>query len=374
MTSKKIFLSLFVFFLLSWLLWWFMSYVFFGENEKSLNRNSQSQKQVISINDLENNITELVDETSPSVVSVVIKKDLPQYLANPFWFFAREVGSVSTEVGWWTGFFVDNEWTIITNKHVVEDTQATYSVVLSDGESYDARVLALDPVNDLAIIKIDKDTIPLTIIWKDSDVKIGQFVIANGNALSEFQNSVSFGVVSGKNRIIEAQWQKLSSLIQTDTAINPWNSWGPLINMAGEVIGINTAIASGQWLGFSIQLSKEKIDYMLDSIETYWEIKKPFIGIYYIPINEAIAQELEVTNEYWIYIPDDTESVIEGSSAANAWIEPWDIILEVDGEMITQDNSLDVILQNKFPWEILELVIYRDWLERDIELVLGENI
>ena len=374
MNTQKLFFSILIFFLLTLTLWWFIGYAFFW-NTTTETATSSRTAQSISINDLENNITKLVDETSPSVVSIVIKRDLPQYLSNPFGFFAqRQIGTIETEVWWGTGFFVDENGTIITNKHVVQDTRANYSVVLSNGDSFDAEVLARDPINDLAIMKVNLVSEPLPIRSKQSDIKIGQFVIANGNALSEFQNSVSFGVVSGKNRIIEAQGQKLSSLLQTDTAINPGNSWGPLINMAGEVIGINTAIASGQGLGFSIELSSEKIDYMLESIAESWEIKKPFIGIYFIPINELLAEELELAQSYWIYIPEESNSIIEWSSADLAGLERWDQILSVDWERITPENSLDVILQNKFPWEKLELLVVRDNREQIIELTLGRNM
>lgn len=375
MKNNKIFLYIILFSFFSGLLWGLISFLVLSswtsENETINQKNASISN--IHMSSLENTITSLAKEISPSVVSIVIKKDLPLLRENPFGFYRTSIWSIETEVWWGTGFFVDKNGTIVTNKHVVSDSNARYSVVLNNWKDYDAQVLALDSVNDLAIIKIDYESTPLEVISKESETNIGQFVVAIGNALSEFQNSVSFGVVSGKNRIIQAQWQKLSSLIQTDTAINPWNSWWPLIDMSGKVVGINTAIASGQGLGFSIELSQEKIAYMLESIEKYGEIKKPFIGVYYIPINSVVADELWSPYEYGIYVPTENDSVIEGSAAEKAGIKPWDIILEADGQIINQENSLDVVLQNKFPGEIIEFKILRNWEVKNLNLILGKQ-
>ncbi len=364
---------------LAWIIWWIFAIVFFAghispisslDSSKWLQNTTSTTLQTVNIQSLENTLTQLAQEVSPSVVSIVIKKDLPLYQRNPFGFFRSELWSIETELGGWTGFFVDTAGTIITNKHVVRDPNANYSVVLNNWEIYDARILGLDPVNDLALIKVDYESIPMKIATKSDKLNIGQFVIAIWNALSEFQNSVSFWVVSGKNRIIQAWWEDLSSLIQTDTAINPGNSWGPLIDMTWKVIGINTAIASWQWLGFSISLTSEKVAYMLDSIEKYGEIKKPFIGIYYIPLNSRISEELWISYDYGIYIPEEEWSIISWSAASDSGIQTWDIILSVDWQKITQEFSLDIILQNSFPWEKLKLEILRGWELRNIELEL----
>ena len=366
----------FVISLIAWIFGGMLTIIFLWNNsDQSITSFSSTQRenqtQTISIQNLENTLTQLAKEVSPSVVSIVIKKDLPTFRRNPFGFFRESGWTIETEIGGGTGFFVDTDWTIITNKHVVRDTTASYSVVLNNWEVFDAEVLGLDPVNDLALIKIEYDSIPMKLATKDDTLNIWQFVIAVWNALSEFQNSVSFWVVSWKDRIIEADWEVLSSLIQTDTAINPGNSWGPLIDMSGKVIGINTAIAWWQGLGFSISITSEKVAYMLDSIEKQGEIKKPFIWIYYIPINELIAEELWVEYEYGLYIPDSQDSIIEWSAADSAWLEKWDIILSVDWKNITFEFSLDILLQNKFPWEILELEILRDNQIQKLNLELG---
>jgi serine protease Do len=159
------------------------------------------------------------------------------YRSDPWGFFEQPTGTVRRQVGGGSGFFVRKDGTILTNKHVVSDPNAEYTIILSDGTEYRAKVLGLDPVNDLAVIQIDanekkEEFIPLPIIADTQEVQIGQFVIAVGNALAEFQNSVALGIVSGKDRSIEAEGTQLTGLLQTDAAINPGNSGGPLLNLS----------------------------------------------------------------------------------------------------------------------------------------------
>ena len=167
----------------------------------------------------------------------MISKDLVVYRSDPWGFFQQPTGTVRRQVWGGSGFFVKKDGTILTNKHVVSDPNAEYTVILSDGIEYPAKVLGLDPVNDLAVIKIEsteaqKEFTPLPIIADTQEVQIGQFVIAVGNALAEFQNSVALGIVSGKDRSIEAEGTQLTGLLQTDAAINPGNSGGPLLNLS----------------------------------------------------------------------------------------------------------------------------------------------
>ncbi len=321
----------------------------------------------ISITDLQNEITQIVEDVSPSVVNIVINKDLTIYRNDPFNFFRQPVWSVNQKVGWWTGFFITSDGIILTNKHVISDTDAQYTVILKNWEEYPAKVLAVDPLSDLAVIKINSQNTfqPVEFIqqyeWENSEIKIWQFAIAIWNALAEFQNSVALWVISGSNRTIEAQWEKLSGLLQTDAAINPGNSGGPLVNLNGEVMWINTAISgNAQWIWFSIPLSKKKINYILESVEKYWEIKKPFIWINYVLLNQAWAKQLWVEYNYGAYILDEENSVVQWSSAQKAWIQAGDIILRVNNMKITQNNDLASLIQNKIPWESLELEIFRD--------------
>jgi len=329
-----------------------------------------------SMKTLENTIIEKVANIWPSVVSIVIKKDLIIYRSDPFGFFQQPAGSIERQVGGGTGFFVRSDGTIITNKHVISDPQATYTVITNTWEEYDASVVATDPLSDLAIIKINSETSfpTLSIVSDTWDVEIGQFAIAIGNALAEFQNSVSLGIVSGKERSISAQNQTISGLIQTDTAINPGNSGGPLINLEGQVIGINTAIINNsEWIGFAIALTQDRIEYMLESIEKTGTIKRPFIGINYVPNSPWIQQELWLSVDYGAYIIDEIGSVVEWSSAEKAGIEPGDIILEIDDIQVTLKNTIGSIIQNKIPGEVLTLkIMKKSGEEKVVELKLGE--
>ncbi len=343
------------------------------------------EEKFTTITDLESEITQLVKEVGPSVVNIIIKKDLALYRRDPWWFFQEQIGSVERQVGWGSWFFVTKDGIIMTNKHVVADSDANYTVITNDGTEYEAKVVALDPLTDLAIIKIENTAgeIFQTIesITDEDTIQIGQFAIAIWNALWEFQNSVAFWVISGKNRAIEA-WdansrtvERLTWLLQTDAAINPWNSGWPLINIDGKLMWVNTAIAwNGQWLGFSIPMSQKRITYILESIEKYWEIKRPFIGISYIPINPSLALELWLRSEYGAYVPEQEWSIQPWSSAQRAGIEHGDIILSIDGNKVDLWNPLQSLIQNKIPWDTIEVnIIKKDGSQKNISLTLGEN-
>lgn len=334
-------------------------------------------EKITSVSSLQTSITKIAKDISPSVVSIVIKKNLTIYRQDPFWFFQTSIWTVKSKVWWWTWFFISKDWKIITNKHVIEDEDAEYTVITSNWTEYDAKVLAIDPVSDLAIIQIslDKIYVPLEIIWDNDELNIWQFAITVWNSLAEYQNSVSLWVVSGKNRTISINKNtKLSGLIQTDAAINPWNSWGPLINIEWEVIWINTAIVSwAEWIWFAIPLTKNKINYLLDSIEKYWAIKKPSIWINYIINSPWIQKELWLSKNYWAYISDNSNSVFSWSSADKAWLKPWDLILEVDWQKINLENSLNSSIQTKIPGDSLKLkILWKDWKEKEVKLILWE--
>ena len=264
---KILSLLIVVFSIFWWILWSYISETLIQNNENNIVNKNKS----INIDELENQIINKVRELSPSIANVVIKKDLIIYRSDPFWFFQTPVWAIKRKVWGWTCFFITKDWILITNKHVISDRNAEYTVITNDNQEYNAKVLAIDPSNDLAILKINSENEfkPLSFV-KDSDswIKIWQFAIAIWNALAEFQNSVSLWVISWKDRTIEIWNEKLIWLLQTDAAINPWNSWWPLINLDWKVMWINTAIVDGsQWIWFSIPLNEEKINSILDSIK-----------------------------------------------------------------------------------------------------------
>lgn len=390
-TSKTKIKSLIILIILCSLISWFISsYLLLKFNK--YNSNSKeiwveqfqevtkiiTNEKITNIINLENEITNLVKKASPSVVSIIIKKDLILYRSDPWWFFYSQEKISNRKIWWWTGFFVTKEWIIITNKHVVNDPKSTYTIITNDNKEFDAKILSLSKNNDIAILQIisDKNTFkPLSFIKTKKKVKIWQFSIAIWNALSEFQNSVSLWIVSWKNRSIKNWNNILWELIQTDTAINPWNSWWPLINLEWKVMWINTAIIQWyQWIWFSISMTEEKLNYILSSIEKSWEIKTPFIWINYIAITPWIKDEFELKSNYGLYIIDEEWGIIPWSPADKIWIKPWDILLSANWTKLNKSNDLNILVQNKIPWNIIKLkVLKKDLIIKDYDLVLGEK-
>jgi len=342
------------------------------------------------LKNLQTSVKYIAGKISPSVVSIIITKDVQTYKTDPFWFFQEPSWVVKQKVWGWTGFFVNKKWLIITNKHVVWDTNASYTVITNNNEEYVGKVLAIDPTTDLAILQaMTKDgkelsnTPAVKFIDSSQKAEVWDFVLAVGNALAEFQNTVTFWVVSGLGRSIQA-WdqstqstEQLTWLIQTDTAINPGNSWWPLVNLNEEVVWINTAIAAwANWLWFSIPLSQQEVNYLIGSVEKFWKIKRSFIWIRYISLNENIAKSLKLWVTYWDYIysanPQD-DAVVKNSPADKAWLKSWDIIIEVNGTKLKSWLSTKDIIKSKLPWDTISLKVMSQWKEKMMELTLGEN-
>ncbi len=345
-------------------------------------------------------ITETVKLVEPSVVSVIVTKDLPileRYYENPFGsgdpffdeFFNfgmpkyREKGTERKEVGGGTAFFISKEGLLLTNKHVVADKEATYTVLLNDETKLDAEVVARDPGNDIAILKVEGEDFPaLELAPEETDLVLGQTVVAIGNALGEFRNTISTGVISGLSRTITAgsasgrMTERLDQIIQTDAAINRGNSGGPLVNLAGQVIGINTAIASSaQNVGFALHFSD--LRRALQSYEEHGKITRPFLGIRYMPITEALKEKNNLPYDYGALIvrgEDPTDlAVTPGSPADIAGLSENDIILEFNGEKLTLENSLAALVQNMSPGDEVTLKIFSRGEEKEIAVTLTER-
>lgn len=342
------------------------------------------EKEYIPQTTQEQKIINIVKENSSSVVSVVAYKDMPVYEQtydqDLFFIIPRleQKGTERQQVGAGTGFIVSGDGLILTNKHVVSDVDAEYVVVMNDNKEYNAKVLARDPVQDLAIMKIEggNDFKPLQF-GSVEDVQIGQTAIAIGNALGRFQNTVSVGVISGLGRTIIAtgsdfSTERLEDIIQTDAAINKGNSGGPLINLKGEVIGINTAVSmEGQNIGFAISIDKAKRS--LEQVKTLGKISYPYMGVRYIILDEEIAKARDVEIDYGaLIVGDDDSAVVEDSPAQKAGIKEGDVILEMNGEKITKDNSLAKIISKYDPFDKVNLKILRDGQEIYLNLTLGE--
>lgn len=325
-------------------------------------------------------VIDVVDKFGPSVVTVGIKKTEKVYdpfegFYDPFGFFdtpRRNQPSeqkIEQDIG--SGFVVQ-EGLIVTNKHVVADTQAQYRVFSKENKLYEVEKIYRDPTNDLAILKVsaDKDELKPIELGDSGNLKVGQFVIAIGAALGEFRNTVTTGVVSGLGRSITAGspfegTENLDNVIQTDAAINPGNSGGPLLNSLGQVIGVNVAVAQGaQGIGFAlpINLAKE----MLKNFNETGQFSRPYLGIRYrdIDAKEAIAKG-------WAEGAGVVE-VVAGSPAEKADISAGDIITKIDNEKVTKDNNLAKQIAKKKVGQEVKLTVWRGEKEETVTVVLRE--
>jgi serine protease Do len=316
-------------------------------------------------------IIDTVNKVSSSVVSIKLKKTVQ----NIF-------GQVYQSEGAGTGFVITSDGLILTNKHVVSDASATYTVVMLDGTTYDATVKSLDPVNDLAVIKVEARNLPVVELGDSDQLSIGQWVVAIGNALGQFSNTVTAGVISAKDRKIEASdasggsSESLSGLLQTDTAINSGNSGGPLVNLAGQVIGINTAVASNaQGIGFAIPINAAKS--AIESIKKTGKIVRPYLGVRYFEITPSVAKENNLSVDHGALVQRGNSlmdfAVVPGSPADKAGIVENDIILEIDGEKIDQDHSLLSLVQEHQVGEQITLKVLSKGKEKEVKITLEES-
>ncbi|MGB9681256.1 MAG: S1C family serine protease [Minisyncoccia bacterium] len=348
----------------------------------------------------EQEIIKAVEKSEKAVVSIVATKDLPvieKYYINPFEDFPyfpfgfefqipqyRQKGTKKQEVSSGSGFIVSPDGYVITNKHVVEDEEASYTVLTNDGKKYEAEVIAKDPSEDFAVLKIKGNNLKFDYLTLGSskDLKLGQTVIAIGNALGEFKNTVSVGVISGLNRTLSAtdpttgETNVLLNVIQTDAAINRGNSGGPLINLKGEVVGINTAMVFGaQNIGFAIPI--DQVKGALDQAIKTGKITTPFLGVWYQMITPDLKEEKNLSVDYGALISKPSDSnepaIIKGSPAEKAGLKEGDIILEVNGEKVTMNNPLASIIRKYKVGEKIKLKVLREGKFLEIEVVLGEK-
>lgn len=344
-------------------------------------------------------IVNIVKQSEDAVVSVIASKDLPvleQYYVDPFQQLGlpqdlfgggggiqipqyRQNGTQNQQVSAGTGFIISSDGLILTNKHVVSEQGADFTVLTNNGKKYPAKVLATDPVQDIALLKIDEKNLPVLTLGDSDTIASGQTVIAIGNALGEFHNTVSVGVISGLKRTITAQSgnntdETLEDLIQTDAAINPGNSGGPLLNLDGKVIGINTAITEqAQNIGFALPINKASKD--IAQVKSSGTITYPFLGVRYVLINADIAKQNSLSVDYGALVvrgqAQTDLAVTPGSPADLAGIVENDIILEADGQKISADNSLAKVIQAHNVGDSVTLKILHKGAEKTLKVALA---
>lgn len=310
-------------------------------------------------------IIDAVAKVKPGVVSITAVQDRID-------FFGRVQQSEASG----TGFIVSADGLIITNKHVISGG-TDYSVFTSDGKEYKATIKAQDPMFDIAILKVNASGLTPVEFGDSDSLVIGQRVIAIGNALGQFQNTVTTGVVSAIGRAIEAgdssgSTSVLDNLIQTDAAINSGNSGGPLINVDGQVIGINTAVAQGaEGIGFAIPANVART--ALISYEKSGKISRPMIGVRYINITKEFAARNNLPVQAGALLYSDSEpSILVGSPAATAGLKENDIITKVGNDKIGNGKSLVGLISKYQVGEKVTITYLRDGKERTVEVTLAE--
>ncbi|MBI2033294.1 MAG: trypsin-like peptidase domain-containing protein [Candidatus Levybacteria bacterium] len=312
-------------------------------------------------------VVDTVKKVGPSVVTVAeelqASSQIP-YNIGPFFFLPPDNGEQPQgpqNIG--SGFVVSTDGLIVTNKHVVADVGAKYQVITSDDKKYDVQKIYRDPLNDVAIIKIDPSQNPLELkpveLGDSSKLEVGQFVIAIGTALGEFKNTVTTGVISGLARGIVAGGQlqsdleQIGNVIQTDAAINPGNSGGPLLNSSGQVIGVNTAIArGGENIGFALPINVVK-DSMKNFNET-GQFNRPYLGISYYVVSRDQALINNIPEGAYV------RAVISGSAAEKTGLRQGDIIIEIDGKRIQgKAAEISTIISKKKVGDTLSMKVWR---------------
>ena len=344
-------------------------------------------------------VTDTIKKVMPAVVSITISKtaeaiehEIPPELyhliprdRNRHLKIPKELmdehGMI--KLGGGSGFIARANGIIITNRHVIADANASYAVSLDDGRTFPAAILAWDPMDDIAILKIKADKLPVVPLGNSKGLELGESVLAIGNALGLFKNTVSLGIISGLSRSIRAAadgdprkpLQELRGLIQTDAAINPGNSGGPLVNLTGEAIGINAAIVFGaQNLGFAIPISVVTRD--LDDLEAHGRIRRPLLGLRYVMITKGLqnAMKLPVGEGALVvgHIPH-AQAIIPGSPADTAGIKEKDIITACNGDPVTAEHDIQDILEHKEVGDTLRLSVLRGKKKVEVAARLAER-
>lgn len=356
-----------------------------GQKIGGIAQNPLSDTQNVKVVSEESIVIDVVKKVSPSVVTVA--EDIPEPSYAPFdtspfgGMFGLPQEQQQPEpqpqgpqnIG--SGFIVSSDGLIVTNKHVVADSSGKYYIITTKDKKYTVQKIYRDPLNDISIVKIDplenkdQNLVPVTL-GDSSNLQVGQLVVAIGTPLGQFNNTVTTGIISGLGRGITAgsQFQgfveELSNVIQTDAAINPGNSGGPLVNSSAQVIGVNTAVASGgQNIGFALPINVIKAS--LKNFNETGQFNRPYLGVAYRLITRDVALMNSVPEGAYV------QQVVDGSAADKAGIKQGDIITKIDGNKIQEGQSdIAKIIANKKVGDSLTLTVWRDGKTQDVGATL----
>lgn len=296
----------------------------------------------------ENAVTNVVKTASPGVVSIVAKSVEFDVFAGP----------QNTEQGIGTGFIIDSGGIIVTNNHVVENKSVEYTVYTKDKKSYPVVKIDQDPTNDIAILKVNATGLPTVDLGNSDNLQVGQTAVAIGNALGRFDNTVTVGVISGIGRGVTAgnafggRQESLENVIQTDAALNPGNSGGPLLNLDSKVVGVNFAVtANAQNIGFVIPINKVKP--IIDGYKKTGAIQRAYLGVGFGMVSKEVSEQRSVPEGAFV------TQVASGSPAEKAGIKVRDIITKIAGESLTSENPLDQAVSIHKPGDQIDIEVYR---------------
>lgn len=376
-----------------------------GRSRRSAIDDATNTKQTGAMADetdnYEERVIQTVDRATPAVVSIIISKDVPiieqyyeevpgindpfgSFFGSPFSSFGfrvpqyRQLGTEQKEIGGGSGFLVSSDGLIVTNRHVVDQTDVEYTVFTNDGQSYEATVLARDSMNDIAVVKIEGENLPFLQFGNSDELKVGQTVISIGNALSEFRNTVSLGVISGLLRSIVANGgaagpEQLDEVIQTDAAINPGNSGGPLVDLEGNVVGVNVAVVmNSENIGFALPANVVK--NAVTSVREQGRIIHPYLGVSYVPVTPIVMANNQIPVDYGVLIASgntsNSQAVIPGSPADKVGLVEGDVMLEFNGTKINAKNNLASLLRKQKVGDSVQLKILHQGNELTVTLTL----
>ncbi|SMG18272.1 DegQ family serine endoprotease [Dethiosulfovibrio salsuginis] len=321
-----------------------------------------------------NPVADLFEKAAPAVVNIdteaMVRRNLSPFGNDPFFreFFGDRFKEFSQMVpmrGRGSGFIVSDDGKILTNNHVISDADKI-TVTLSDGRTFEASVVGKDPTFDLAVLKIEAKDLPVLELGDSEGVRVGEWAIAIGNPLG-LEHSVTVGVVSAKNRSINARNFNFDGFLQTDAAINPGNSGGPLLGLDGKVIGINTAIIPyAQGIGFAIPIDMAK--QVMDDIVTYGKVRRGWLGVYVQPVTKDFAQAYGLEGTEGALVSD----VIPDSPAAKAGLRRGDVIKSIAGKKVKDHQDFVMKVRHHMAGEKVPLEIVRRSKKETVEVLLAE--
>jgi serine protease Do len=333
--------------------------------------------------DLQSAFTEVSESVNPAVVQIRAQKVVERRMPNPFQgtpfedFFGGPGGQQREfrSQGLGSGVVIQSDGHIVTNNHVVENAEQL-SVVMLDGTEYDAEIVGTDPFSDLAVIKVDATDLKAVSFGNSTQLKTGQWVLAFGSPLSEnLNNSVTAGIVSSVGRLQQTGGRGnrqggVQNFVQTDAAINPGNSGGPLVNLNGELVGINTAIISntGGYQGIGFAIPSNTVERVVKQIIEEGEVQRAFLGINYGPASQTLIRNDDLPSGAAVI-----SRVQDGTPAAEAGLEAGDIITAIDGQTLDKYLQVSNLISSKQPGEAVTLTINRNGEQKNVSVTLGSR-